>query len=82
MPTAWAKAQYKGFGTINGSGNYGFMLTAIDGQIPGGGGSDKFRFKIWNKGTGGVIYDNLLNAPDNADPTTVIGGGGIVVHKE
>src|SRR5262249_48643947 len=27
-----AKARYKGTGTVNGSGSYGFQLTAIDGQ--------------------------------------------------
>ena len=32
---AGAKAQYKRFGTINGSGSYRFMLTAIDGQVSG-----------------------------------------------
>jgi hypothetical protein len=38
---AGARAQYKGLGTVNGSGNYGFLLTAIDGQVNGGGGVDK-----------------------------------------
>jgi len=47
-----ARAQYKGTGTINGAGNYGFLLTAIDGQINGGGGTDKFRVKIWDKNNG------------------------------
>jgi uncharacterized repeat protein (TIGR01451 family) len=41
-----ARAQYKGVGTINGAGNYGFLLTAIDSQINGGGNVDKFRIKI------------------------------------
>jgi hypothetical protein len=72
------KAQYKGFGTINGAGSYNFILTAIDGQQPGGGGADKFRIKIW--GSGGVIYDNQMNDPDSNDPTTVLGGGSIVIH--
>ena len=40
------QAKYKGEGTINGSGSYGFMLTAIDGQMNGGGGQDKSRIKI------------------------------------
>src|SRR4029079_4194515 len=31
------KAQFKGTGTINGSGNYSFTLTAYDGDITGGG---------------------------------------------
>lgn len=42
-----ARAQYKSVGTINGAGNFGFLLTAIDGQLNGGGGgTDKFRIKI------------------------------------
>ena len=78
---AGAKAQYKGSGTINGAGDYGFMLTAIDGQISGGGGIDKFRIKIWNKATGDIIYDNQMGATDTANPTTAIAGGSIVIHK-
>jgi hypothetical protein len=78
---AGAKAQYKGSGTINGSGDYGFILTAIDGQVNGGGGVDKFRIKIWDKGTGNVIYDNQMGAGDTADPNTAIAGGSIVIHK-
>ena len=69
---AGARAQYKGTGTINGSGNYGFLLTAIDGQVNGGGGVDKFRMKIWDQSNGDVIvYDNQIGASDNADPSTV-----------
>ena len=34
---AGAKAQYKGTGTINGSGNYGFLLTATDGVTAAAG---------------------------------------------
>ena len=40
---------YKGSGTINGSGDYAFMLSAIDGQSLGGGGVDRFRIRIWDK---------------------------------
>jgi hypothetical protein len=76
-----ARAQYKGLGTINGTGNCAFILTAIDGQVKGGGGVDKFRIKIWDKVTGNAIYDNQMDAADTADPTTVIAGGSIVIHK-
>ena len=31
LVVAGARAQFKGTGTVNGSGNYGFILTAIDG---------------------------------------------------
>ena len=75
------KAQYKGSGTINGSGDYGFLLTATDGSQNGGGGVDKFRLKVWDKTTGNMIYDNQLGASDTSDPTTALGGGSIVIHK-
>ncbi|PRZ21709.1 MBG domain-containing protein, partial [Flavobacterium granuli] len=77
-----AKATYKGVGTVNGVGNFGFMVTATDGQINGGGGIDKFRIKIWNKNNGNtVVYDNQNGAADNADATTELGGGSIVIHE-
>jgi YVTN family beta-propeller protein len=86
LVVAGGKAQYKGSGTVNGGGEYGFLLTAVDGDRNGGGGSDKFRIKIWDKtkgdGSNGVVYDNLLNAPDSNDPTTVLGGGNIVIHSD
>jgi uncharacterized repeat protein (TIGR01451 family) len=77
-----SKAQYKGTGTINGADNYGFMLTAIDSQIKGHGASDTFRIKIWDKTTGNTIYDNQLGASENADPSTTIAGGNIIIHTK
>jgi len=75
------KAQYKGTGTVNGSGNYGFIVTVNDGQEPGGGGVDRFRIKIWNINNGNaVIYDTQPGDPDSAAPTTALGGGSIVIH--
>ena len=78
---AGARAQYKGVGTLNGAGSYGFMLTAIDGQISGGGGVDKFRIKIWDLGTGSIVYDNQAGDTDSVGLTTALGGGSIVIHK-
>jgi hypothetical protein len=78
-----AKAQFKGTGTINGSGNYGFLLSAIDGQVTGGGGTDKFRIKIWDKNKGdAIVYDNQLDAADDSNPTTVLGGGSINIQAK
>jgi len=81
-----SKAQFKGTGTINGQGNYGFMLTATDGQVNGGGGVDKFRMKIWivkSDGTAGdVVYDNQMGAVLDANPTTVLGGGSINIQAK
>jgi parallel beta-helix repeat protein len=76
---AGSRAQYKGNGTINAAGDYGFMLTAIDGAI--NGGSDKFRIKIWDRAAGVLVYDNMLGVDENAEPTTAIGGGSIVIHS-
>jgi hypothetical protein len=74
LVVAGSKAINKGEGTINGAGNYGFMLSAIDGSkgIP-----DKFRIKILDKNNGDApVYDNQVSGDtsDNADPTTAIAG--------
>ncbi len=76
------KAQYKGTGTVNGSGDYGFLLTANDGQVNGGGGIDRFRIKIWDKATGSVVYDNQTGDSLDADATDAIEGGSIVIHSK
>ena len=81
LVVAGARAQYKSSGIFEGmNGIFGFMLTAIDGQVNGGGGTDKFRIKIWDAG-GTIVYDNQLGSNDDGDPTTILGGGSIVVHK-
>jgi probable HAF family extracellular repeat protein len=77
---AGRKAQYKGIGMINGAGDYGFMLTSEDGNLTGGDGSDRLRIKIWDRTTGNVVYDNQVGDSDDANATTVIGGGSIVIH--
>jgi len=75
------RGQFKGTGSINGAGDYGFLLTAIDGQVTGGGGADKFRIKIWDRNNGdAIVYNNEIGVADNADPTTLLGGGSVVIH--
>ena len=63
-------ARFKGTGTINGEGEYKFMLWAGDGD------PDTFRIKIWYEvdDTQIVVYDNGMDQP--------IGGGSIVVHAK
>jgi hypothetical protein len=78
---AGARAQYKGIGTVNGSGEYGFMLTAIDGAAAGGGGVDKFRIRIWTLNDDYVVYDNQIGGSNTAEPATALGGGSIVIHR-
>ncbi|MCD4845870.1 MAG: DPP IV N-terminal domain-containing protein [Methanosarcinales archaeon] len=79
---AGSHAKYKGMGIINGAGNYGFMLTATDGDL-NGGGVDAFRIKIWDKDNGDlVVYDNKPNVSDTEYDGTELGGGSIVIHKK
>ena len=61
---------------------YGFMLTATDGQETGGGGTDKFRIKIWQGCTteGAVVYDNQMGAADDAAASQALTGGSILIH--
>ncbi|MDO9374549.1 MAG: MBG domain-containing protein, partial [Ferruginibacter sp.] len=78
LVVAGSQAIYKGVGTINGVAGYSFMISAVDGQVNGGGNIDKFRIKIWN--ASGPVYDNNMGKDDNSLPTTTLGGGSIVIH--
>jgi hypothetical protein len=85
LVVAGSKGQLRGSGVVNGGGNYGFLLTVTDGALPGGGGPDKFRIKIWNTSAGdAVVYDNVPGAPDDMDIAApmAIGQGSITIHKE
>ncbi|MGA1842481.1 MAG: 6-bladed beta-propeller [bacterium] len=84
LVVAGPNAKYKGTGTINGEGEYGFMLTAVDGGKPGEGGTDKFRIKIWeatDTTEDVIIYDNMIGADDDSYEATELVVGSIVVHK-
>ncbi len=81
LVVAGPKAQYKGVGRVGQEAGYGFMLTAVDGRLSGGGGVDRFRIKVWDSETGAVVYDNQMGAGDSDTPVTALGGGSIVIHK-
>ena len=82
LVVAGARAQYKGSGMVNGAGDYGFLLTLADGQLPGGGGFDRFRLKVWEK-SGVLVYDNVIASPDDLDVAEpqALSSGSIVIHK-
>jgi len=80
LVVAGAKAQYKGAGTVNGVAGYGFWLSAVDGDLKGGGAPDTFRIKVWEIASGAVIYDSQRGDSDTANPVTALGGGSIVIH--
>jgi uncharacterized repeat protein (TIGR01451 family) len=91
LVVAGARAQFKGTGTINGEGDYGFILTAIDAKLTKSTDVDLFRIKIWDKNTDTIVYDtdtivydNMLGTDDDEDLDpikTELGSGSIVIHK-
>ncbi|MEJ2270972.1 MAG: sodium-translocating pyrophosphatase [Candidatus Bathyarchaeota archaeon] len=74
-----AVARLKGSGTINNSGDYGFILIVVDGKLTDKEEADKFRIKIWDKKTGKIVYDNGIGGPEEVLPTTSITRGKIVI---
>ena len=80
LVVAGSRAQFKGRGRIGGSGDYGFLVTAIDGT------TDAFRIKIWNSATSTVVFDNQWNADEAGSSATslnkVSGGGSIVIRAK
>jgi hypothetical protein len=64
--TGGETAKFKGTGTVNGTGEYQFMIWAGDGP-------DTFRIKITDN-DGGTLYDNGMSQ--------AIGGGNITVHTK
>ena len=69
------RAQYKGVGTINGEGEFKFMIWAVDDA------QDTFRIKIWYEENESeiVVYDNKIDGVDEFGQ--LISGGNIIVHK-
>jgi hypothetical protein len=68
-------AQLRGRGTVNGSGDYGFAVVAVDG-IP-----DAIRIRIWERQSGTILYDNRAGEPLVDDAVTALGGGSIQLHS-
>ena len=64
-------APIKGTGSVNGAGDYQFMIWAGDSD------PDTFRIKIWEEDEIGdemVVYDNGSDQP--------IGDGSVVIHTK
>ncbi len=73
-------ALYQGSGTVNGTGNFGFVVAAVDGQFNGGSGPDAIRVRLWDKAHGNaVVYDTQPGAPIPAAPTTTLDSGAIMI---
>jgi PKD repeat protein len=69
----------KGAGTINNSGDYGYMVYAEDADLSGSGTKDKLRIKIWYQSDGTVIYDNADCSSQFPYMMPEINGGFIII---
>lgn len=80
LVVAGKRAQFKGRGTIAGAGDYGFLVTAVDGS------PDAFRIRIWDRSTGVTVFDNRMGEDDAGSAAThldrVNGNGSIVIHAK
>jgi hypothetical protein len=76
------QAQFKGTGSINGAGNYGFLVTALDGDNFGTKKPDAFRIKIWDIATGITVYDNQMGKSETGADATTISGGSIQIQAK
>lgn len=67
----------EGNGTINGAGNYNFLISGIDGSQTGG--QSYVRVRITDS-SNTVVYDTQPGAQEGADPTTPLTIGSVKVH--
>jgi len=78
------RAQFKGTGTLNGEGNFKFILTAFDGDLQNNANNDDmFRIKIMDE-SDEPVYDNKRGETLEFEdaPLQTIGGGSIVIHNK
>ena len=63
LVVAGPKAQFKGTGSINGEGDYGFFVTALDADLMPEVDTDLFRIRIWEKDSHEVVYGQPDGCP-------------------
>jgi hypothetical protein len=88
LSVAGTRAQYQGRGTLNGKGNYQFLLVAVDGSTSKAVRDSRYRLKLWHVDARSraevVDYDNQAAGTRTlaaGGDGSVIGGGGIVVRR-
>ena len=53
----------------------------MDEELTPSSDVDLLRIKIWDKDNyDAVVYDNQMGDDDDADPTTGIGAGNVMIH--
>lgn len=75
-------AVFQGTGTINGSGNYGIVVSQTD-KDRNPANANNIRIKIWNINAGNaVVFDSQMGADNNVLPITPVSNGAIQVHVQ
>jgi hypothetical protein len=79
-------AQYGGIGTVNGSGQYEFVVTAIDAEVDNyfGVESDRIGIKIVDLADGMVVFDTALSPEASTElfgTVPTVGGATVKIHK-
>lgn len=79
----WALVDAGGSGTVDGAGDYAFVVTAVEG---GRKGVDAFRIRITDRTSGSVVFDNERGEADGGSAATpldgVRGDGAIVMQTK
>jgi PKD repeat protein len=87
LSVAGGRAQYQGSGTVNGTGNYKFLMTVVDGTGTKSVGQGRIRMKIWHidarTNAEVVDYDNQVETSTLAAGSegSVVGAGSIAIRK-
>jgi hypothetical protein len=73
-----SSAQLTGRGTINGIGDYSFLISADDKDT-----GDHFRIKIGEGANSAIVYDNQpgTEATASLQSSALIGGGNVEIHR-
>ncbi len=79
------EARFMGSGTVNGRGNYTFVVSATDSHAPAESAAapapGMLRIRIWEQRSGAVLYDTQAGDVTTVSPTTQLSGGSIQIHR-
>jgi hypothetical protein len=70
------RGTYSGSGTYNGTGGFTYLVSVLDGGVPGS--KDRIRLQV-SDSTGTVVYDTQPGASIDALPTTALTSGNVIV---
>lgn len=74
------EANFKGKGTINGKGGYGFLVAIVNHALNLNNPNDRLRLMIWEEESGRIVYDNQAGDAEEATAINRIGMGAMVLY--